>query len=69
MRHDAYFVGEHGFTEVKYNGWESVFRVYGVKQLYIFTSDHRSKIVDIKDAEIILETIVDGVRIFDKVEG
>jgi len=54
-------------VEVRYLGWEFPYQIYGEKQLYVF--DERQKIVDSRDAEVFLETIVDGVRIFDKVQG
>ncbi len=43
------------------------FSIYGEKQRYDF--DERVKLVDKRDAEIFDKVYVDGVRIFDKVQG
>lgn len=43
------------------------FSIYGEKQHYDF--DERVKLVDKRDAEIFDKVYVDGVRIFDKVQG
>ncbi len=67
MRHDLYFLGEHGFEEIKYIGWQMPFEIYGERQHYVF--DKRHKLVDCRDAKYLLEVYEDGVRIFDKVEG
>lgn len=67
MHHDEYWLGEHGFVEIRYIGWEMPFSIYGEKQHYDF--DERVKLVDKRDAEIFDEVYVDGVRIFDKVQG
>lgn len=69
MHHDPYFLGEKGFTELRYNGWTTPYRIYGERQLYSFDDNSREKLVDIRDAEILLEEIVDGVKVFDKNEG
>jgi hypothetical protein len=67
VRHDSYFLGEEGFVEVRYIGWDLPYQIYGEKQLYTF--DERQKLVDKRDADILLNTIVDGVRVFDKAKG
>jgi len=67
VRHESYFLGEEGFVELRYIGWELPYEIYGEKQLYTF--DERQKLVDKRDADILLNTIVDGVRVFDKAKG
>lgn len=69
MHHDPYFLGEKGFTELRYNGWITPYRIYGEEQLYTFDDNSREKLVDTRDAEILLEEVVDGVKVFDKNEG
>lgn len=64
MRHDAYFLGEKGFVEIKYIGWITPFTIYGEKQCYEFDANLRVRLIDKRDAEILMETIVDGVKIF-----
>jgi len=66
VHHDEYYPGEKGFIEVRYNGWISPYRIYGQHILYTFDKDSRTKLIDKRDADI-LETIVDGVKVFDKV--
>lgn len=66
---DKYFLGEKGFEEIRYIGWESPYQVYGEKQLYTFTEDSREKLVDKRDVDILLNVVEDGVKIFDKNEG
>ena len=58
---------EEGFTEIRYIGWISPYQVYGERQLYTFDENQRQKFVDARDAESLLETVVDGVKVFDKV--
>ena len=65
MHHEQYWLGEQGFIEIRYIGWEMPFSIYGEKQLYEF--DERVKLVDKRDAGIFLKVYVDGVRIFDTV--
>ena len=67
MHHDDYWLGEQGFVEIRYIGWVMPFSIYGEKQRYDF--DERVKLVDKRDAEIFDKVYVDGVRIFDKVQG
>ncbi len=67
VRHDTYFLGEYGFEEVRYIGWQLPYSIYGERQLYEF--DKRQKLVDCRDAEYLLEVYEDGVKIFDKVES
>jgi len=66
VHHDPYFVGEKGFVEIKYIGWILPFEIYGEKQHYSFDENNRVKIVDKRDAEILMDMIVDGVKIFDQ---
>jgi len=66
VHHDTYFLGEKGFVEIKYNGWISPYTVYGEKQQYTFNKLNRIKYVDKRDANILLGTIEDGVKVFDK---
>jgi hypothetical protein len=67
VRHDVYFLGEKGFVEIKYIGWITPFTIYGEKQRYEFDTDRRTKLIDKRDAEILIETIVDGVKIFAEI--
>lgn len=67
IKHDAYFLGEKGFDEIKYIGWTSPYLVFGEKQLYFFSENDRVKLVDNRDTEILLTTIEDGVKVFDKI--
>jgi hypothetical protein len=69
VHHDAYFLGEKGFTEIRYIGWISPYRVYGERQLYTFDDTQRQKFVDTRDADVLLNEEMDGVKIFDKVQG
>lgn len=68
IKHDTYFLGEQGFDEIRYLGWTSPYTVYGERQLYTFTEYDRVKLVDKRDTEILLTTIEDGVKVFDKNE-
>jgi hypothetical protein len=65
VHHDAYFLGEKGFIEIKYIGWITPFTTYGEKHRYEFDEDNRVKLIDARDVDI-LETIVDGVKVFVK---
>jgi len=65
VHREKYWLGEQGFIEIRYIGWEMPFSIYGEKQLYDFSE--RVKLVDKRDAEFFLKVYVDGVRIFDKV--
>ena len=66
LQRDVYFLGEKGFTEIRYNGWISPYSIYGEKQLYTFDESHRIKYVDKRDTNILLDAIEDGVKIFDQ---
>ena len=67
MRHDTYFLGEEGFVEIKYIGWTLPYKIYGERQLYVF--DERVKLVDSRDAEILLNTFEDGVKVFIEIKN
>ena len=68
-QHQAYFLGEAGFVEIRYNGWETPYEVYGDEQLYTFDSTSRNKLVDVRDVDYLLEIVVDGVKVFDQNES
>lgn len=65
-RPEKYFVGEKGFVEIRYIGWESPYWIFGEYQRYEFDNENRNKLIDTRDEEILLSVIVDGVKVFDR---
>lgn len=50
--------------EIKYIGWISPYHIYGERQRYTFDKENREKLVDSRDAEVLLNTFEDGVKVF-----
>lgn len=66
MHHEKYYAGEEGFIEIRYNGWVVPYTVIGDYHYYTFNNNSRVQYIDKRDANILLEMIEDGVKVFDK---
>ena len=62
-------VGEKGFSLVRYNGWIVPYTIIGDYHHYTFDGDMRERYIDARDESVLLDTVVDGVKVFDKIEG